>query len=70
MRKLRIVPKKEVQQTPCKIEFRDVSFRYPDSKDFVLKAPQRDDQSAGKNRSCRKKRKRKNDVHQIIVQAV
>ena len=28
---------KEVQQTPCKIEFRDVSFRYPDSKDFVLK---------------------------------
>lgn len=37
MRKLRIVPKKEVQQTPCKIEFRDVSFRYPDSKDFVLK---------------------------------
>ena len=28
---------KEVQQTPCKIEFRDVSFRYPDSKDLVLK---------------------------------
>ena len=43
----------KVQQTPCKIEFRDVSFRYPDNKDFI-KAPQRDDQSAGKNRSCRK----------------
>lgn len=28
---------KEPQQTPCKIEFRDVSFRYPNSADFVLK---------------------------------
>lgn len=31
------ISEKEPQQTPCKIEFRDVSFRYPDSKEFVLK---------------------------------